>query len=102
MGAAFKLTDAIDENIVRKLKLIGTEAETTASSYAKLVVEMGKMQGINPKGFADLEAKAAKYNETAKQLHETQEQLNKLRKEQESLLKNVASEMAKEAKIAEA
>ncbi|MEE0970314.1 MAG: phage tail tape measure protein, partial [Clostridia bacterium] len=100
MGAAFKLTDAIDENIVRKLKLIGAEAETTASSYAKLVVEMGKMQGINPKGFADLEAKAAKYNETAKQLHETQEQLNKLRKEQESLLKNVASEMAKEAKIA--
>ena len=100
MGAAFKLTDAIDENIVRKLKLIGTEAETTATSYAKLVVEMGKMQNINPKGLAELEEKAAKYNETAKQLHDTQEQLNKLRKEQETLLKNVASEMAKEAKIA--
>lgn len=100
MGAAFKLTDAIDENIVRKLKLIGTEAETTATSYAKLVVEMGKIQNINPKGLAELEEKAAKYNETAKQLHDTQEQLNKLRKEQVTLLKNVASEMAKEAKIA--
>lgn len=100
MGAAFKLTDAIDENIVRKLKLIGTEAETAATSYAKLVVEMGKIQNINPKGLAELEEKAAKYNETAKQLHDTQEQLNKLRKEQETLLKNVASEMAKEAKIA--
>lgn len=100
MGAAFKLTDAIDENIVKKLKTIGEQAETTATSYAKLVVEMGKMQGVNPKGIAELEEKAAKYNETAKQLHDTQEQLNKLRKEQESLLKNVASEMAKEAKIA--
>lgn len=100
MGAAFKLTDAIDENIVRKLKLIGTEAETAATSYAKLVVEMGKIQNINPKGLAELEEKAAKYNETAKQLHDTQEQLNKLRKEQETLLKNVASAMAKEAKIA--
>lgn len=100
MGAAFKLTDAIDENIVRKLKLIGTEAETAATSYAKLVVEMGKIQNINPKGLAELEEKAAKYNETAKQLHDTQEQLNKLRKEQETLLKDVASAMAKEAKIA--
>ena len=100
MGAAFKLTDAIDENIVRKLKLIGTEAETTASSYAKLVVEMGKMQNINPKGLADLEAKAAKYNDTAKQLYETQKQLNELREQQEILLKSVAEGMANEAKIA--
>lgn len=98
MGAAFKLTDAIDENIVRKLKVIGTEAEATATSYAKLVVEMGKMQGINPKGLADLEAKAAKYNETAKQLHETQRKLNELQKKQKDIYAQVAKQIQEQVK----
>lgn len=98
MGAAFKLTDAIDENIVRKLKLIGTEAETTASSYAKLVVEMGKMQNINPKGLTELEEKAAKYNETAKQLHDTQEKLNKLQREQKDIYAQVAKQIQEQVK----
>lgn len=98
MGAAFKLTDAIDENIVRKLKLIGTEAETTATSYAKLVVEMGKMQSINPKGLAELEDKASKYNEMAKQLHDTQEKLNKLQKEQKDIYAQVAKQIQEQVK----
>lgn len=98
MGAAFKLTDAIDENIVRKLKLIGTEAETTATSYAKLVVEMGKMQGVNPKGIAELEEKASKYNETVKELHLTQEKLNKLQKEQKDIYAQVAKQIQEQVK----
>lgn len=100
MGAAFKLTDAIDDNIVKKLKLIGEQAETTAQSYAKLVVQMGEMTGFNPKGLDELQKKAAKYNETAQQLKQTQEELNKLRKDQEALLKKVSENMALAAKAA--
>lgn len=98
MGAAFKLTDAIDENIVRKLKLIGTEAETTATSYAKLVVEMGKMQGFNPKGIAELEEKASKYNLTVKELHETQKRLNELQNQQKDIYAKVAKQIQEQVK----
>lgn len=98
MGAAFKLTDAIDENIVRKLKLIGTEAETTATSYAKLVVEMGKMQGVNPRGIAELEEKASKYNQTVKELHETQKKLNELQNQQKDIYAQVAKQIQEQVK----
>ena len=100
MGASFKLTNAIDPKIVSDLKSIGDAAKTTADNYASLVAEMAAMTSVNPKGLADLEAKASKYNETAKQLSKVQEELNQLRKEQEELLKKVAKEMANEAKIA--
>lgn len=100
MGASFKLTNAIDPKIVSDLKSIGDTAKTTADNYAILVSQMSAMMNVNPKGLADLEAKAAKYNETAKELREVQAELNKLRGEQEKLLKKVAKEMADEAKIA--
>lgn len=98
MGAAFKLTDAIDENIVKKLKTIGEQAETTATSYAKLVVEMGKMQGVNPKGIAELEEKASKYNQTVKELHETQKKLNELQNQQKDIYAQVAKQIQEQVK----
>ena len=98
MGAAFKLTDAIDDSIVRKLKLIGEQSEETAQSYAKLVVQMGEMTKLNPKGLEDLQSKAAKYNETAKQLRETQEKLNQIQKEQAELYKKVAKDIEAQVK----
>lgn len=97
-GAEFKLMDAIDENIVRKLKSIGEQAEVTAASYEKLVVQIGKMTGFNPRGLEELQQKAAKYNETAQQLRDTQSELNRLRQEQEELLKKVATLMSELAK----
>lgn len=100
MGASFKLTNAIDPKIVSDLKTIGDTAKTTAENYAALVSQMASMTNLNPKGLADLESKAAKYNETAKELRAVQAELNKLRGEQEELLKKVAKEMANEAKIA--
>lgn len=98
MGAAFKLTDAIDDNIVRKLKLIGEQSEETAQSYAKLVVQMGEMTKLNPKGLDELQQKAAKYNDTAKELRETQSKLNQLQKEQSELYKKVAKDIEAQVK----
>ena len=79
MGASFKLTNAIDPKIVSDLKSIGEAAKITADNYAALVAQMAAMTNLNPKGLAELESKAAKYNETAKELREVQEELNKLR-----------------------
>lgn len=98
MGAAFKLTDAIDESIVRKLRTIGEQAETTATSYAKLAVEMGKMQGVNPKGIAELEEKASKYNETIKELRATQQKLNELQNQQKDIYAQVAKQIQEQVK----
>ena len=98
MGAAFKLTDAIDESIVRKLRTIGEQAETTATSYAKLVVEMGKMQSVNPKGIAELEEKASKYNATIKELHATQQKLNELQNQQKDIYAQVAKQIQEQVK----
>ena len=100
MGANFKLTNAIDPKIVSDLKAISDNAREAASSYAGLVEQMAKMTSINPKGLAELEAKASKYNQTAAEMRQLQEELNKLRKEQEDILKKVAADMANEAKIA--
>lgn len=100
MGANFKLTNAIDPKIVSDLKAISENAREASSSYAALVEQMAKMTNINPKGLAELEAKASKYNQTAAEMRQLQEELNKLRKEQEEILKKVASDMANEAKIA--
>ena len=100
MGASFKLTNAIDPKIVSDLKSIGEAAKITADNYAALVAQMAAMTNLNPKGLAELESKAAKYNETAKELREVQEELNNLRGEQEQLLKRAAKELANEAKIA--
>lgn len=98
MGAAFKLTDAIDDNIVKKLKIIGEQSEETAQSYAKLVVQMGEMTRLNPKGLDDLQQKAAKYNDTAKELRETQAKLNQLQKEQAEIYKKVAKDIEAQVK----
>ena len=98
MGAAFKLTDAIDESIVRKLKEIGEQSEETAQSYAKLVVQMGEMTKLNPKGLDELQSKAAKYNETAAQLRDTQAKLNQIQKEQAELYKKVAKDIEAQVK----
>lgn len=100
MGANFKLTNAIDPKIVSDLKAISENAREASSSYAALVEQMAKMTNNNPKGLAELEAKASKYNQTAAEMRQLQEELNKLRKEQEEILKKVASDMANEAKIA--
>lgn len=100
MGANFKLTNAIDPKIVSDLKAISENAREASSSYAALVEQMAKMTNINPKGLAELEAKASKYNQTAAEMRQLQEELNKLRKEQEEILKKVAADMANEAKIA--
>lgn len=98
MGAAFKLTDAIDDSIVKKLKIIGEQSESTADSYAKLVEQMTQMQRFNPKGLDELQEKAAKYNETAKQLRETQAKLNELQKQQSELYKKVAKDIEAQVK----
>ena len=98
MGAAFKLTDAIDDNIVKKLKIIGEQSEETAQSYAKLVVQMGEMTRLNPKGLDELQQKAAKYNDTAKELREAQAKLNKLQKEQAEIYKKVAKDIEAQIK----
>jgi len=100
MGANFKLTNAIDPKIVSDLKAISENAREASSSYAALVEQMAKMTNINPKGLAELEAKASKYNQSAAEMRQLQEELNKLRKEQEEILKKVAADMANEAKIA--
>lgn len=98
MGAAFKLTDAIDESIVKKLKTIGEQAEATSKSYAGLVLQMGEMTRLNPKGLDELQEKASKYNETAKQLRETQAKLNELQKEQSEIYKKVAKDIEAQVK----
>lgn len=100
MGAAFKLTDAIDDNIVKKLKQIGEQSELTATSYAKLVEQMTQIQRFNPKGLEELQQKAAKYGETARLLRETQEKLNALQKSHQELLSKVATDMQNAAKAA--
>ena len=100
MGAAFKLTDAIDDNIVKKLKIIGEQSESTATSYAKLVEQMTQIQRFNPKGLEELQQKAAKYGETARQLRETQEKLNALQKSHQELLAKVATDMQNAARAA--
>lgn len=98
MGAAFKLTDAIDDSIVKKLKMIGEQSEMTAESYSKLVEQMAQMQKFNPKALDELQEKASKYNETAKQLRETQSKLNELQKQKSELYKKVAKEIEAQVK----
>ena len=98
MGAAFKLTDAIDDSIAKKLRIIGEESDKTAQSYANLVVQMSEMTKLNPKGLDELQQKASKYNETAKQLRETQAKLNQLQKEQAEIYKKVAKDIEAQVK----
>lgn len=97
-GAEFKLADAIDDNIVTKLKQISEQSEKTADSYAKLVCQMSQMQRFNPKGLEELQEKAAKYNETANQLRETQAKLNELQRQQSELYKKVAKDIEAQVK----
>lgn len=97
-GAEFKLTDAIDDSIVRKLKQISEQSEKTSDSYAKLVEQLSQMQRFNPKGLEELQEKAAKYNETANQLRETQTKLNELQKQQSELYKKVAKDIEAQVK----
>ena len=49
-GAEFKITDAIDDSIFRKLKAIGDEAEKTTKKYADLVKGLAEQTHINPSG----------------------------------------------------
>lgn len=101
-GAEFKITDAIDDSIFRKLKAIGDEAEKTTKKYADLVKGLAEQTHINPSGLDELQRKASKGNEALERLAETEKELARLQKEQKKVYADISKELEKQVKQATA
>ena len=101
-GAEFKITDAIDEGIFRKLKQIGEEAEKVTKVYSELAKQLATQTNFNPTGFEDLRKKAEAGNEALRKLAETEEELRRLQKEQKKAYSEMSKELEKQVKIATA
>jgi hypothetical protein len=81
-GAAFKITDQIDEKIFQKLEklsdyltIVGSEFDTATDKYAKLARKMAEQTNSTPKNLEELTKKSQQYSVVMEELAKSQKEL---------------------------
>ena len=81
-GAAFKITDQIDENIFQKLEklsdcltIVGGAFDTATDKYAKLARKMAEQTNSTPKNLEELTKKSQQYSIVMEELAKSQKEL---------------------------
>lgn len=81
-GAAFKITDQIDEKIFQKLEklsdyltIVGGDFDTATDKYAKLARKMAEQTNSTPKNLEELTKKSQQYSIVMEELAKSQKEL---------------------------
>lgn len=81
-GAAFKITDQIDEKIFQKLEklsdyltIVGGDFDTATDKYAKLARKMAEQTNSTPKNLEELTKKSQQYSLVMEELAKSQKEL---------------------------
>lgn len=81
-GAAFKITDQIDEKIFQKLEklsdyltIVGGDFDTATDKYAKLARKMAEQTNSTPKNLEELTKKSQQYSSVMEELAKSQKEL---------------------------
>lgn len=89
-GAEFKITDAIDPNIVKKLNEIRINIQTTSSEYANFTKQLSEGINFNPGNLKEYQSKVDSYNATITKLYASQNRLSELQTSQLKLLTDIS------------
>lgn len=89
-GAEFKITDAIDPNIVKKLNEIRINIQTTSSEYANFTKQLSDGINFKPGNLKEYQSKVDSYNATITKLYASQNRLSELQASQLKLLTDIS------------
>lgn len=89
-GAEFKITDAIDPNIVKKLNEIRINIQTTSSEYANFTKQLSDGINFKPGNLREYQFKVDSYNATITKLYASQNRLSELQASQLKLLTDIS------------
>lgn len=89
-GAEFKITDAIDPNIVKKLNEIRINIQTTSSEYANFTKQLSDGINFKPGNLREYQSKVDSYNATIAKLYASQNRLSELQASQLKLLTDIS------------
>lgn len=92
-GAEFKITDAIDPNIVKKLNEIRINIQTTSSEYANFTKQLSEGINFKPGNLKEYQSKVDSYNATITKLYASQNRLSELQTSQLKLLTDISSKI---------
>lgn len=90
VGAEFKITDAIDPNIVKKLNEIRINIQTTSSEYANFTKQLSDGINFKPGNLREYQSKVDSYNATITKLYASQNRLSELQASQLKLLTDIS------------
>lgn len=111
-GAAFKITDQIDEKIFTKLEklsdyltIIGSDFDSATKKYSNLTTKMAQQTGFTPKSLEELTKKSKQYEDVIAELASTQKELvdmqakyKKTLAESEALIKKAVDNAREDAR----
>ena len=89
-GAEFKITDAIDPNIVKKLNEIRINIQATSSEYANFTKQLSEGINFKPGNLKGYQSKVDSYNATITKLYASQNRLSELQTSQLKLLTDIS------------
>lgn len=89
-GAEFKITDAIDPNIVKKLNEIRINIQTASSEYANFTKQLSDGINFKPGNLREYQSKVDSYNATITKLYASQNRLSELQASQLKLLTDIS------------
>ena len=89
-GAEFKITDAIDPNIVKKLNEIRINIQTTSSEYANFTKQLSDGINFKPGNLREYQSKVDSYNATITKLYASHNRLSELQASQLKLLTDIS------------
>lgn len=89
-GAEFKIKDAIDPNIVKKLEEIRNNIQTTSSEYADFTKKLSEGINFKPGNLKEYQSKVNSYNATITKLYASQNRLSELQAGQLKLLTDIS------------
>lgn len=111
-GAAFKITDQIDEKIFQKLEklsdyltIVGSDFDSATDKYGKLARKMAEQTNSTPKNLEELTKKSQQYSAVMEELAKTQKELSDLQSkykktlsESEKLIKDAVANAREDAR----
>lgn len=89
-GVEFKIKDAIDPNIVKKLEEIRNNIQTTSSEYADFTKKLSEGINFKPSNLKEYQSKVNSYNATITKLYASQNRLSELQAGQLKLLTDIS------------
>lgn len=89
-GVEFKIKDAIDPNIVKKLEEIRNNIQTTSSEYADFTKKLSEGINFKPGNLKEYQSKVNSYNATITKLYASQNRLSELQTGQLKLLTDIS------------